>query len=161
MKNIKARVLILSLVLILTVTVGGTVAFLIADGGSVQNIFNPSHVSCQVTDNQNGTYTIKNTGDIAAYLRIAVVVNWVDANGDICYVADAPAATISAEGWTLKDDYHYFPSAVNANTAIAKVITVTPGTVSGYTAQVEIVAQAIQSVPANVVTEAWGYTPGN
>ncbi len=161
MKRAKAKVLLISLVLILTISVGGTLAYLIDDAGSLENQFKPSQVTCQVSQGIDGRYTITNTSDIAAYLRVAVVVNYVDTSGNICYVESPPEAKITAEGWTLQAGYYYYPASVAANTAVPQSITVTPGTVTGHSARVEILAQAIQSVPANVVQEAWGYTPGN
>lgn len=50
----KIQLLILSLLVVTTVTVGGTVAYLTTNTAPVVNTFEPSHVTCEVTENFNG-----------------------------------------------------------------------------------------------------------
>ena len=65
------------------------------DKDAVTNSFTPSEVTCQVVEEfENGVSTektgvvIENTGDASAYIRAAIVVNWVDEKGGIA--AEAP-----------------------------------------------------------------------
>ena len=73
----KAGALLISLLALLTLTVGGTVAYLVASTDNVVNTFTPSHVDCTVdevfNDNTKTSVTVTNTSDINAYLRVKLV----------------------------------------------------------------------------------------
>ena len=83
----KAIALLVSVLLIVTVAVGGTVAFLVAGTDPLQNLFTPSKVTTEVGETLEGsekrTVFIKNTGDTAAWIRAAVVVTWQDEVGNV------------------------------------------------------------------------------
>ena len=88
MKKMNKRFLavLASVVLVLTMTVGATVAYLIDQSGPVTNIFTPSEVTSEVEEEFPDPYNvkqnvkIKNTGDAPAYIRAAVVFNWKSAD---------------------------------------------------------------------------------
>ena len=83
----KSKAMLVSLLLIIGITVGGTLAYIVADSGPVKNTFTPSEVTTPVDEDvSNGVKTsvrIKNTGDTTAYIRTAVVITWQDKNGNI------------------------------------------------------------------------------
>ena len=83
----KSAALLVSLLLLLTVTVGGTIAFLIDTECPLHNQFNPSKVTTKVEETLSGKIKkdvyIKNTGDTDAWIRAAVVVTWQDAAGNV------------------------------------------------------------------------------
>lgn len=83
----KSTALLVSLVLLLTVSVGATLAFLIDTDDPITNTFTPSEVTVQVNETFDGTtksnVSIKNTGDTEAYIRAAIIVTWQDANGNV------------------------------------------------------------------------------
>ena len=149
--NKRSVALLVALAALLTVAVGATVAFLVDGGNSVTNTFTPSRVACEVME-ENGAYTVKNTGDTQCYVRVAVVVTQQN-NGVISAVK--PEYTIEPEtGWIKgSDGYYYYtqPLAVDASTPGITADASTPGiTVSvtpsdGYTASVEVLASAIQA----------------
>lgn len=66
---------------------GGTVAWMIAGTDEVVNTFKPVEVTDEIEevfDNQiKENVKIRNTGDIAAYVRVVLVPAWVDADGNI------------------------------------------------------------------------------
>ena len=84
---------LLALVLILVCTVGGTVAYLVAQTDPVVNTFTPGKVSCQVEEEFKDNDTVKtkavvkNTGNVPAYIRVAVVANTIDAQRNITGMA--------------------------------------------------------------------------
>ena len=55
LKRCKTGALILSLLLLVTAAVGGTVAYLLTQTEPVANTFTPSHVTCEVTESFGGT----------------------------------------------------------------------------------------------------------
>ena len=73
--------MLFSVALLLVSVVGGTFAYLATRTESVTNTFEAVQVSCQVVEGEENAYTVKNTSDVKAYLRVAVVVNWVDDEG--------------------------------------------------------------------------------
>ena len=153
----RTSAVIITILLVLALAVGGTVAYIIARSDAITNTFSPSEVLCEVTANSNGSFTVTNAGDVEAYLRAAVVVNWENANGEIYW--QNPAFSVSGTGWNLgTDGYYYYSAPVAAETAAPVPLTVTvteTGTVSGYSITVRVLGEAIQSEPAQAVQEAW------
>ena len=166
----RTAVLIMAVLLLFGAAVGSTVAFLIDKTAPVENAFEYAKVSCEVTENftnnKKDNVQVKNTGTIDAYIRATYVVNWVDEQRNI--VASVPdgysySLNVNPEGkWTKIGDYYYYLSPVAPDKS-------TPGSLltctviypenPEYTLSVEILAEAIQSTPANAVQEAWGVTP--
>lgn len=83
----KSAIFLVSLMLILSAAVGGTLAYLITKTDPVSNTFNPTEVTSWVDeDTKDGiksNVTIKNTGDVSAYIRAAVVITWRDEDGNV------------------------------------------------------------------------------
>lgn len=163
----KAAVLLTSLVLVLVCAVGATVAYLVDTTGEVVNTFDPAKVSCEVTETfKNDVKTdvaIKNTSNIEAYIRAAVIVTWKDEDGNVYGKMPVEGTDYSITwgetGWTKgSDGYYYYnsPVAVGASTATLITRCIDNGTApAGYGLNVEILGSAIQSVPASVVEQSW------
>lgn len=159
--------------LILTVLMfGGIVyAYISTTTDSVKNVFEPSFVSCVASESLNGTVksnvTVQNTSDISAYVRIKLVTYRVNANGDpIGGIAKIPRFILGS-GWFAKDGIYYYKSPVAPDALPANPLIGTPGInlvsytdADGGKQVIEVMAEAIQSVPARAVTEAWGVSVG-
>ena len=151
--NKRAVALLVSLVMLLTAAVGATVAFIIDRSQDVENTFTPSRVACRVVEKTapagaSKAYTVKNIGDTAAYIRVAVLVNWK--NGDGQLYAQAPEFTVTpGDGWHLgADGYYYFTKSVAVDAEISEVllISINSAAPAGYEQlSVEVVASAIQA----------------
>ena len=175
----KSAALLIALVLIVTVGVGSTLAYLIDTSSDVTNTFLPSEVSCEVYETFDGTtksnvyiQNVKDNdglSDTEAYIRAAIVVTWKDADGNV--YGQKPVAntdysiSVNTTDWILSttDGYYYHKSPVEPGESTSILIEtcklkdgVTPP--SGYHFSVEIVAEAIQAEPADAVEEAWGVT---
>ena len=159
MRN-RAILVIAVAALVCALGAAGAVAFLIDKTNPVKNTFDPSEVTCAVEETFDGTtktdVKIKNTGDIPAYIRVALVTYFADGdNVDGSRTATIPNFTMG-EGWKKHGDYYYFTKPVAAkeltDTALIDSITLENGQV------VEVIASAIQSEPAKAVGEAWGVT---
>ena len=150
--NKRAVALLVSLIVLLTAAVGATVAYIIDRTENVENIFAPSRVACEVVDETNHTYSVKNTGDTAAYVRVAVVVNWKNSDGHV--YGKAPEFEVSvSEGWKKgSDGYYYFtkPVAVGAKADSELTVNILTDEPDGYDLYVEVVASAIQATSAAV-----------
>lgn len=180
-KSKRPVALLASLALVLGIMVAGTLAFLVTSDGPVVNTFTPTNVPPEIHEEFNGTVKsnvrIENQGNTDAYIRAAVMVNWVDGSGNVLgqvpelgsdyTVAWMPDMDANVEGvqndWVKgKDGYHYFTKIVPATSGTdltdiligeAKVLKAAP--VDGYELAIDIVAQTIQAVPENVVDEVW------
>lgn len=166
----KAAVLLTSLVLVLVCAVGATVAYLVDTTREVVNTFDPAKVSCEVTETfKNDVKTdvaIKNTSDIEAYIRAAVIVTWKDEDGNVYGKMPVEGTDYSITwgetGWTKgSDGYYYYnsPVAVGASTAVL-IESCSPAagaTPEGYGLNVEILGSAIQAkgMGATSAQDAW------
>ena len=130
----KKIILFASVALLLSVSVGTTLAYVFTNSGPIDNIFKPSKVSCAVVENGgnpvSGAVTltgnhkenvqIKNTCDTDAYIRVAVVVNWASEDGSKIW-AQKPVVgsdyTITydlSNGWIDGGDgFFYYSKAVS------------------------------------------------
>ncbi|MGN1249519.1 MAG: hypothetical protein ACI4XW_05515 [Candidatus Spyradocola sp.] len=167
--RLRALVLGLSLLLLLTASVGGTLAFLTTQTAPVVNTFHPSQVSCEVTEQFDGTVksnvSVRNTGDTPAFLRVRLVAYRVNAQGQrIGGTAQIPAFTPGENWFKIEDCYYYaLPVAPGESPATpligAEGIRLTDYTdADGGRQVVEVIAEAIQSEPASAVQQAWGVT---
>ena len=171
----KKLILLISIaaILILALTAGTTLAWLKASSGPVVNTFEPARVTSQVEEKTDkgikSEVNIKNTSNIDAYIRATVVINWVDKDGNVA--AQKPVKdtdytieyNLSNDGWWQGNDgYYYYSSAVApedmTGTLISKCEAVAGKAPEGYSLSVEIIADAIQSVPDKAVREAWNVT---
>lgn len=165
-RNKRKIILFVSLILLATISIGGTLAYVFTSTESVVNTFVPASVSVEVDETiENGfkkDVKVNNTGNATAYIRAAVIINWLDNEGNIYPgTPDDAAYTIS---WNLDDSdwakgcdgYYYYttPVAVNGSTAIL-INSCQMTNSSGYTLVVEIIAESIQAAPTNVVCTTW------
>ena len=160
--------LILALALVVSMTIGGTIAYLTTQTDGVTNTFNPSKVTCEVTENFNGStgeksnVNVKNTSDIAAFIRVKLVTYRTNDQGQhIGGTAEIPAFTPGA-GWVKYGDYYYYTKPVasmakpEANLIDSMTLTGSYGDADGGKQAIDVMAEAIQSVPEAAVKAAWG-----
>lgn len=161
----RTAVLLIAVILLISTAVGSTIAFLATKTEPVENSFEYANVSCKVTQNcdtDGSIVQVKNTGTISAYIRAAVVANWIDVDGNIA--ASVPEGysyelTCSSGSWVQGNDgffYYLLPVAPGALTEGSLLTcTVTCPETPEYTLSVEVLTEAIQSTPASAVNEAW------
>lgn len=141
---------------------------------TVENEFVPAEVSCEVdeTINQNKktSITVKNTGNIEAYLRLRLVTYWVvkDQDNQTEIVAESsPTLNVDYDkkNWFEVNGVYYckLPVVPGENTpdllAEGKVIQLNSKKNDGNTTYhqvVDVFAEAIQSLPEEAVETAWG-----
>lgn len=150
----KGILLLAAAMLILVCGVGGTLAYLATQTAQVQNTFEPAYVRSEVNetfDNKvKSNVTIKNTGNVSAYIRAAIVVTWKDAEGrtmpQVPGTDDYEMATGSE--WTKVGDYYYYNKSVAADASTTNLIVTCKPTKhydDGRKLCVEVIGSAIQS----------------
>lgn len=164
----RSLVLVVSLLALLLVVAGGTLAWLTAQD-SVSNTFTPAHVSCEVTESFDGTVkskvNVKNTSDIVAFIRVKLVTYRVNKDnqriGGTAEIDFTPGT-----GWVKYGDFYYYTLPVAPNATPETALIGTPGIeledsyndADGGKQVIEVMAEAIQSQPERAVGQAWGVT---
>lgn len=155
----RAALLVLSLVMILSVSVGGTLAYLIAQTNDVTNVFQPGDVTTTTEENFDGekkeNVSISTKGsNIDTYVRAQIVVNWIEENGNVSGQKPVTPAdytiSINEEDWMQGDDgFWYCKDIVKAGEETPVLISSCApvphmGPLGGHL-QVTILSQAIQA----------------
>ena len=96
--------LILSLCLIFALAVGTTVALLVAHTNAVTNTFTAAKSGTgiveELEDNQKKSIKVENTGTATSYVRVKLVMNWVDnTTGNIVSGDNLPEVTLNEADW--------------------------------------------------------------
>ena len=178
----KALLLIASLAVLLTATVGSTAAWLVSKPAAVENDFVPGKVACQVLEKfgtESGASVkrgvrVKNTGNTDAYIRVLLVFTWKDKEGNI--FSNKPQEGIDYQinmdnmyltDWIMqKSDagvYFYYKKRVAPEEETGKLIEslyqiagVTGPENGTYKLSVDILADAVQADPPQAVKDSWG-----
>ena len=160
--------MVLSIVLLLGVAIGGTIAWLSTKTTPVTNTFTPAKVACDVTENfdeDTGVKTnvnVKNNGNIAVYIRVKLVTYRTnDAGQHIGGTAELPKFNLG-ENWVEYGKYYYYTLPVEpkaqpqTNLADSMTLKTAYGDADGGKQALDVMAEAIQSEPEKAVGEAWG-----
>lgn len=166
----KPSLLLIALMAILAAAVGNTIAYLFTSTDPVTNTFTATNVTTDIVEEIEGqvknNVTVKNTGDIEAYIRATVVVTWQNEQGNIYPAVDGDYAIAwTMDGWAKSGNYYYYTSPVAAKDSTKVLFTgcepVQGKAPEGYHLVVEVLASAIQSEPKSAVLKAWGVDPTN
>lgn len=153
--------LILSLCLIFALAVGTTFALLKANTEPVTNTFTAAKSGTDIVEKLDGSQktsiAVKNTGTAVSYVRVKLVMNWVDESGNVSAkpVNITPSIT---DNWFLKDGIYYYkmPVAAEGETTNLLKDPITQGTApEGYHLEVTVLAESIQAAPSAAVEGAW------
>lgn len=161
----KLTAVLVAAAMLLALAIGGTIAWLTDRTEGITNTFNPSKVTCEVTESFNGTVktdvNVKNTGDAEAYIRVKLVTYRTNDQGQhIGGVAELPSFTLG-ENWVEYGGYYYYTLPVAAGEKPAANLTDNITLTAGYNdadgghQSIDVMAEAIQSKPAKAVGEAW------
>lgn len=164
----RLAMMVLSIVLLLGVAIGGTIAWLSTKTTSVTNTFTPAKVTCKVEENFDENTGVKtkvnvtNTGNIAVYIRVKLVTYRTNDTGQhIGGTAKLPEFT-RGKNWVEKDGYYYYTLPVapgqQPDTNLAEKMTLTASykDADGGKQALDVMAEAIQSEPEKAVADAWG-----
>lgn len=168
---------IVSTALLCGVGVGGTVAWL-HDSAQVTNKFELADVSGNIkeefNDKEKTNVKFTNTGNVDAYVRVALSVSLVNEAGEIVPINVPPFGDITdsstsndnysidwgdTEKWEYHDGYYYYLGKLAPDGSTPNLIdNITETIAEGeeYDLRVDVSAQWIQAEPASAVAEAWG-----
>lgn len=173
----KAIIMFVSLLLLLAMTVGGTVALIVDRTNAIKNTFVMGKVDSELVLGKDAegknTVAVKNTGDTEAYVRVAMVITWVanEAGGHSVTHIDEPMwhrdytidYAIDNPDWlqSTTDGLWYYIKPIEGGAVTPPLIydygklnTAQPP--EGYKLSIVIIPSAIQAYPDTAVKEAWG-----
>ena len=160
--------MVIATVLLLALAIGGTLAWLSTKDEPITNTFTPSKVTCEVTESFNGStgeksdVNVENTGTINAFIRVKLVTYRTNDQGQhIGGTASLPRFTLGAN-WVSYDGYYYYTRPVapggkpGTNLINSMTLTGSYTDADGGKQAIDVMAEAIQSVPEGAVKAAWG-----
>ena len=155
--------LILSLCLIFALAVGTTFALLKANTEPVTNTFTAAKSGTDIVEeldgNQKKSIAVKNTGTAVSYVRVKLVMNWVDDNGNVSATPVNITVDYDNTNWFEQDGIYYYKMPVAANDGVTTNLLkdpITQGTApESYHLEVTVLAESIQAAPSKAVEGAW------
>lgn len=167
-RSIKPFLIAFCVCILACAAASGSLAWLISAPGPVVNEFTPGEVTIQVDETFDGItksdVRIKNTGNVPAYIRVALVPAWVDDEGNIA----AKHASLDNCNITWGDDFnqfwfegtdgfYYCKTFINPDKSTP--ILIKSCTVNGgeheYDFELQVIASAVQSLPTTTVEAVW------
>ena len=148
-------------------------AYMVHKSQTVANSFVPAYVDCEIEEAFDGenksSIQVKNTSNIDAYIRVRLVFYWVDSKGNVVARNMVPPTVTCDNDWIKGDAFTYYykhvvePGAptknlLSASISMNPVVETVTGTQYFYYPVVEVMAEAIQSLPETAVEEAWDVT---
>ena len=170
-RSIKPFLIAFCVCILACAAVSGSLAWLISTPGPVVNEFTPGEVTIQVDETFNGTtkqnVRIKNTGNVPAYIRVALVPAWVDDEGNIaakpasldnCNITWGEGGNGYEDDWFIGSDGFYYCKTViepdGSTPILIKSCTVKDGE-HEYDFELQVIASAVQSLPTSTVETVW------
>lgn len=161
--------LILSLCLIFALAVGTTVALLKANTTPVTNTFTAAKseitIKEDVKNGKKSSIQVENKGTATSYVRVKLVMNWVDGNGKVVSGGSLPMVELNTDdGWFEQGGIYYYTKPVapkgaetgNVTSNLLKTpITQPEGAPDGCHFEVTVLAESIQAAPDTAVKDAW------
>ena len=160
--------LILSLCLIFALAVGTTLAYLKANTSPVTNTFKAATSEIKIEektdDGSKSEIYVKNEGTATSYVRVKLVMNWVDGNGKVVSGGKLPEVALNESDWFVQDDIYYYTKPVGPKDSTANLLKdpiTQPNAPEGCHLEVTVLAESIQAAPSTAVEGAWAVTVVN
>lgn len=140
-----------------------TIAWLSAETVEIKNTFATGLVASEIIEEFDGQIkkdvSIQNTGNIDAYIRVALIPAWKNPDGNVSgtQVGTEYTKPQAPDGWFLGNDgfyYHVTSVLPGENTSIL-INEFTMPTKDGLLFELQILASAIQADPKEAVEESW------
>lgn len=164
MNNKKYLAAILCVILVLAVSGIGVIAYMFRETDETDDAIPTAKVSCKVSETLAGNaktgITVKNTGNIEAYIRVRLVAYWTDGQGNRVYrTASVPSFDYDATAWLAdaENDTYYYRTRIAAGASTENLLKsqIVLAQNGEYYLTVEVFAEAIQAEPSDAASSAW------
>lgn len=152
---------------------GTSLAFLIDQTDAITNQFSGSELTGEIKEDfdyqKKENVRIKNNGDVDAYVRVALVPNWVDdagnVYGEVLQSGKDYTIVFGGFGWEKGgDNFYYCNTKVGPGSEtpvlvkLCKPEELTKTAPDGRTLhfELQVIASLIQASPVEAVKDAWG-----
>lgn len=157
--------LILSLCLIFALAVGTTFALLKANTAPVTNTFTAAKseitIEEKTDDGIKSEIYVKNEGTATSYVRVKLVMNWVDDKENVVSGDNLPKVSLKkGSDWFLgTDGIYYYKMPVAPKGQTSNLLEGNPikqeNAPEGCHLEVTVLAESIQAAPSTAVEGAW------
>jgi hypothetical protein len=154
---------LLAVILLVTVAVASTFALLMVVTQSLRNLFSPPTISCQTTyDDDTDTWTVTNDGDVAVYVRVAVVPYLTNASDKVFWNTPVCTVTYDDTKWSVlgKHGYYYYSKTLAPKETVvfgSAVVNAAAAAQFGFdVSKVVVNAEAFQVGSDDALLDAWG-----
>lgn len=174
-RSVKPFLIAFCVCILACAAVSGSLAWLTSTPGPVVNEFIPGEVTIQVDEKFDGStksnVRIKNTGNVPAYIRVALVPAWVDDEGNIaakpaslkqldndCNIAWGKDGNGYENDWFIGSDGFYYCKTIiepDESTPILIKSCTVKGEGHEYDFELQVIASAVQSLPTSTVEKVW------
>ena len=173
-RSVKPFLIAFCVCILACAAVSGSLAWLISTPEPVVNEFTPGEVTIEVDETFDGStksdVRIKNTGNVPAYIRVALVPAWVDDEGNIaakpaslelnddCNIAWGKDGSGYEADWFIGSDGFYYCKTViepDESTPILIKSCTVKGEGHEYDFELQVIASAVQSLPTSTVETVW------
>lgn len=177
-RSIKPFLIAFCVCILACAAISGSLAWLTSAPGPVVNEFIPGEVTIQVDETFDDGHTtkqnvsIKNTGNVPAYIRVALVPAWVDDEGNIaakpaslddCTITWGKDGNGYEDDWFIgSDGFYYCKTFINPGdyTPILIKSCTVKDVEHEYDFELQVIASAVQSLPTSTVGEVWPVVVG-
>lgn len=176
----KKKWIILPLLLLMVSFIPSVYAFMFEQSQTMVNSYVPAYVACQVAETFDGTnktdITVANNSNTDVYIRVRLASYWKDSKGNAVARQQQTVSFTPGTNWIQDphDPYSYYytqPVPVGASTGdlladgskitLAETHLQENGITFTYHQALDIIAEAIQSLPKEAVETSWGVTVNN
>ena len=155
----RAVLVLVSVILVAVLTIDATLAYLITQTDTFENIFAPPVMRLSL----EGIDDITNTGDVPMYVRALAVANWVSVDDEHTVLAEDPVIGVDFEVKFVKDDwflasdgFYYYRKVLAPKDQVQLLTSATQLKEKlGYELRLEILSSGIQATPPEAVAKAW------
>ena len=155
----KMLILVISLVLLVAVSAGATLAYFHLASGPVINTFQAGTVGAEVHETLNGNteeaITVTNTGDSPVYVRVRLISYYELNDGTVDGAKASPAVSFTlGENWKSIGSYYYYTKPLGTGATTSDLLGSNVTMASGQV--IEVLADTVQATPDQAVAEVWG-----
>lgn len=156
----KSVIIVLSIILLVCIGVGATLAYFANSTGPVINTFQSGTVGAEIyekkTDTAKTVIQVKNTGSVPVYVRVRLVSYFEDRSGNVLPQDSVSVFFTSGDNWEYSNGYYYYKLPVGAGDSTGNLLG--SQLAMSENQVIEVLADTVQATPADAVKAVWGIT---